>query len=51
MPVFVEKVLVYKDRVDVVFKIHVPDGENDDLMPLTSGEQIQTIKDSCKQAV
>jgi site-specific DNA recombinase len=45
MSSFVESVFVYKDRVDVKFKVQVPDGTDDNgLMSLESGEPIEEIK-------
>jgi site-specific DNA recombinase len=42
---FVEKVVVYKDRVDVVFKVMVPDDEgNGGLSPIISEEAIETVR-------
>ena len=42
---YIEKVVVYVDRVKVVFKVHVPDAENDSIVLLKSGEEIQAIRE------
>ncbi len=42
---YIEQVVVYGDRVEVVFKVHVPDAENDSIVPLKSGEEIQAIRE------
>lgn len=41
---YVEKVLVYVDRVEVLFKIHVPNDTNDALTPLKSEGDINALK-------
>jgi site-specific DNA recombinase len=44
---YVKKVLVYNDRVEVIFKIHVPSDDNNAVaVPLISQEVIKTIQ--CK---
>jgi len=42
---YVKKVLVYSDRVEVIFKIHVPSDDDDtSVVPLTSHEVIKTLQ-------
>jgi site-specific DNA recombinase len=41
---YVEKVIVYCERVEVLFKVHVPDGDNGEVVPLKGGEEIQVIR-------
>jgi site-specific DNA recombinase len=45
---YVGKVLVFSDRVEVQFKIHVPDGEGKDITPLSSKERIGLIQQEYK---
>jgi site-specific DNA recombinase len=47
---FIENVIVYNDRIDVVFKVQVPDNEDDGLAPLKSQESLDVIKENYKQA-
>ena len=44
-PLNIDKVAVYGDWVEIVLKVHVPDAENDSIVPLKSGEEIQAIRE------
>jgi site-specific DNA recombinase len=46
IPSFVESVAVYKDRVDVSFKIQVPDGDNGGFTRLRSEQPTEAIRHS-----
>lgn len=48
---YIEKVVVYNDRVEVRFKIHVPDDENDTVSPLISGDRITLLQSEYKKVV
>ncbi|GHV45336.1 recombinase RecD [Synergistales bacterium] len=49
---YVEKVIVYGDKVEVRFKIHVPTGDTKDTVsPLTSKEQIKSLHKEYRDAV
>jgi site-specific DNA recombinase len=45
---YVDKVLVYANKVVVQFKIHIPEGENGTISPLSSGERIRLIQQEYK---
>ena len=40
---YIEKVIVYGERVEVLFKIHVP-SDDGEVEPLMSGESIKVLK-------
>jgi site-specific DNA recombinase len=40
---YVEKVIVYNERVEVLFKIHVP-SDDGEVEPLMSGEKIKVLQ-------
>ncbi|GHV56503.1 hypothetical protein FACS1894216_20460 [Synergistales bacterium] len=40
---YIERVIVYNDRVDVLFKIHIPNGD-DEVVPLSSGKSIDDLR-------
>lgn len=41
---YIEKVLVYRDHVEVRFKVYVPEGESGGIAPLKSEERIEVIQ-------
>jgi site-specific DNA recombinase len=41
---YIENVMVYNERVEVIFKIHVPDDVNDTLIPLKSEGNLELLK-------
>jgi site-specific DNA recombinase len=45
---YIEKVVVFEDRVEVFFKIQVPDAVTDIVVPLTSGESKAAIREEYK---
>jgi site-specific DNA recombinase len=45
---YVGKILVFSDRVEVQFKIHVPEEEEGIIKPLSSGERIELIQQEYK---
>jgi site-specific DNA recombinase len=45
---YVGKVLIFSDRVEVQFKIRVPEGEEGNITPLSSGERIGLIQQEYK---
>ena len=47
---YVGKVIIYGDKVEIQFKIHVPDGD-DTISPLTSGERIKALQNGYRQVV
>jgi hypothetical protein len=42
---YVESVTVYRDKVEVKFKIAVPDGSNDTLCPLKVEHDLMEVKE------
>jgi len=46
---YIEKVVVYEERVEVLFKIHVP-GKGDEIEPMKSGERLETLQREYRQA-
>jgi site-specific DNA recombinase len=48
---YIEKVIVYNERVEVLFKVHVPGEANDVISPLKSEEDINLLKKGYRQAV
>ena len=47
---YVDKVIIYGDKVEVKFKIHVPD-DDDTISPLASGERIKVLQNGYKRVV
>ena len=47
---YVGKVIVYGDKVEVQFKIHVPD-DDDTMSPLASGERIKVLQNGYRRVV
>jgi site-specific DNA recombinase len=45
---YIENVVVHGDRVEVFFKIQVPDAVTDNAVPLTSGESKEAIREEYK---
>jgi site-specific DNA recombinase len=48
---YIEKVIVYNERVEVLFKIHVPDNASDTVIPLKSGENLDLLKKDYRKAM
>jgi hypothetical protein len=48
---YVESVTVYRDRVEIKFKIGVPDTDNDTLQPLKVECDLKEMKEKYKKAV
>jgi site-specific DNA recombinase len=48
---YIEKVIVYSDRVEVLFKIHVPDETSEGVKTLKSEEDIGLLKKEYRKAV
>jgi site-specific DNA recombinase len=46
---YVGKVLVYADKVEVQFKIQVPDADKDSISPLASEERIRVLQNDYRQ--
>jgi len=47
---YVEKVIIYGDKVEVQFKIHVPD-DDDTISPLLSEERIKVLQNGYKKVI
>jgi site-specific DNA recombinase len=48
---YIETVIVYNDRVEVLFKIHVPNEANDAITPLKSEGDVNLLKKEYRKAV
>jgi len=48
---YIEKVVVYEERVEVLFKIHVPDEVNDTVVPLKSEGNLDLLKSDYRKAM
>ena len=48
--VVLEKVIIYGDKVEVQFKIHVPD-DDDTISPLSSEKRIKVLQNGYRNAV
>jgi site-specific DNA recombinase len=48
---YIEKVIVYSERVEVLFKIHVPDDVNDTVIPLKTEENLDSLKKDYRKAM
>lgn len=45
---YIEKVMVYNDHVEVIFKINIPSSENNVILPLKSQEHIKVLQKDYK---
>ena len=48
---YIEQVIIHEEKVEVRFKIHVPDEETDTVVPLTSEKSITAIQTEFKKVV
>ena len=48
---YIEQVIIHEEKVEVRFKIHVPDEETDTAVPLTSEKSITAIQTEFKKVV
>jgi site-specific DNA recombinase len=48
---YIEKVIVYSERVEVLFKIHVPDDVNNTVIPLKSEGNLDSLKRDYRKAM
>ena len=48
---FVDSVIVYNDKVDVVFKVNVPDAEGRSLIPLRIGQSKEDLIEGYRKAI
>jgi site-specific DNA recombinase len=48
---YVESVIIYRDKVEIKFKIAVPDPNSNDLLPLKVEETLKMLKEKYKKAV
>jgi site-specific DNA recombinase len=47
---YVEKVIVYEGKVEVCFRIHIPDNDGRGVRPIKSEEEIATLREEYKSA-
>ena len=48
---YIEKVIVYAEHVEILFKIHVPNDNSDEVLPLKSKTSIEAIREEYKDTV
>ena len=41
---YIEKVILYRERVEILFKVNLPDGDTDTVTPLKSEGNIRAIQ-------